>query len=182
MTVGDDTCADGQPATIRATSASHHAHQPASQASAVATPGSTGSTAAAASDSETSGGIAGSAATFAGTVQSATRPKWSQTIGAVTRPHAPATTRISQRRRLIGYASGTPDRRGTTTKIAATAANESWKPGSSADRGIHASRISAPTARACQRSRGRATIQAREARTPATAARTTDGCQPTARA
>ena len=35
--------------------------------------------------------------------------------------------------------------RGSTTKIAATAANESWNPGSSPDCGIHASRISAPT-------------------------------------
>ena len=43
--------------------------------------------------------------------------------------------------------------RGTATKIAATAANESWKPGSSSDVGIHAMSTSAPTARKCQRSR-----------------------------
>ena len=54
-------------------------------------PGRTGSIAAAASESPISGGIAGSAATFAGTVQSATVPKCSQTIGAVTTPHATAT-------------------------------------------------------------------------------------------
>ena len=70
MTAGDETCAEGQLATTRATSAIHHAHQPASHASAVAAPGSTGSIAAAASESEMSGGIAGSAATLAGTVQS----------------------------------------------------------------------------------------------------------------
>ena len=49
-----------------------------------------------------SGGIAGSAATFAGTVQSATRPKWSHTIGAVTSPQATATTRTSQKPRGTG--------------------------------------------------------------------------------
>ena len=72
--------------------------------------------------------------------------------------------------------------RGSTRKIAATAANDSWKPGSSADRGIQARSTSAPTASACQRSRGRATIHASDASVPATAARTTDGCQPTASA
>ena len=72
--------------------------------------------------------------------------------------------------------------RGSTRKIAATAAKDSWKPGSSADRGIHARSTSAPTASACQRSRGRATIHASDASVPATAARTTDGCQPTASA
>ena len=54
----------------------------------------------------------------------------------MTAPHATATTKTSQRPRGTGYASGTPATRGSTTKIAATAANESWKPGSSA-RGRH---------------------------------------------
>ena len=70
--------------------------------------------------------------------------------------------------------------RGTAAKIAATAANESWNPGSKIDVGIQASRTSAPRARKCQRSRGLATSQASEASAPATAARATEGCQPTA--
>ena len=36
MAAGDETCADGQLETTRATNASHQAHQPASQASEVA--------------------------------------------------------------------------------------------------------------------------------------------------
>ena len=67
-------------------------------------------------------------------------------------------------------------------KIAATAANESWKPGSSSERGVHASSTTAPTAIVCQRSLGRESSHASEARQPATAARTTEGCQPTASA
>src|SRR5262245_52871573 len=110
--------------------------------------------AAAPRDSAISGGIAGSAATFAGTVQSATAPRWSHTIGAVIAPQATATTVTSHTPLGTGYASGTPLVRGRVTKIAATAANDSWKPGSSADEGIQASRTSAPTASACQRSRG----------------------------
>ena len=102
MTIGEPTWAEGQSATTRATSAIHHAHQPASHARDVAAPGSTGSIAAAASESEMSGGIAGSAATLAGTVQTATVPKWSHTIGAVTRPHAQATTSTSQSPRGTG--------------------------------------------------------------------------------
>ena len=181
-TAGESTCAEGHPETTRATSAIHAAHHPASQASAAAAPGKTGSIAAAASASEMSGAMAGSAATFAGTVQSAIAPKWSQTIGAVTTPHAIATTKTSKGLRGTGYASGIPATRGSATKIAATAAKDSWKPGSSPELGIQARSTSAPTASACQRSRGRATIHASDASTPATAARTTDGCQPTASA
>ena len=62
----------------------------------------------------------------------------------------------------------------------ATATNESWNPGSSSDAGVQTSSTSAPSARKCQRSRGLATSHASEASTPATPARTTDGCQPTA--
>ena len=67
-------------------------------------------------------------------------------------------------------------------KIAATAANESWNPGSSSERGVHASSTTAPIAIVCQRSLGRDSSHASDARQPATAARTTDGCQPTASA
>ena len=65
--------------------------------------------------------------------------------------------------------------------MAATAANESWNPGSSRLYGFHASNTAAPTSRKYQRSRGREASQASEARPPATPARTTEGCQPTAR-
>ena len=99
---GERSSAAGQPETTRATSAIHAAHQPASHANAAAAPGKTGSIAAAASASPMSGGIAGSAATLAGTVQSASAPKWSQTIGAVTTPQATATTVTSQSRRGTG--------------------------------------------------------------------------------
>ena len=56
------------------------------------------------------------------------------------------------------------------------------EPGSSAADGVHARRTSAPTAIACHRSLGLAVIHPSDARIPATAARTTDGCQPTASA
>ena len=41
---------------------------------------------------------------------------------------------VPEPRAAPGYASGTPATRGSTTKIAATAANDSWKPGSSPER------------------------------------------------
>src|SRR5580765_6916877 len=65
-------------------------------------------------------------------------------------------------------------------KIAATAANESWKPGSNKVYGFHASRTSAPRSQKCQRSAGRAASQASETSAPDTPARRTDGCAPTA--
>jgi hypothetical protein len=85
-----------------ATKAIHAAHQPESHANATAAPGSTGSIAAAARARPISGGIAGSATTFAGTVQTATAPKWSQTMGAVTAPQATATATRSQSPRGTG--------------------------------------------------------------------------------
>src|SRR5450759_4666196 len=67
----------------------------------------------------------------------------------------------------------------TVTKMAMTAANESWKPGSKSERGFQTSNVRAPSSRKYQRSRGRAANQASEASDPATAALTTDGCKPT---
>jgi hypothetical protein len=64
--------------------------------------------------------------------------------------------------------------------MAATAANESWKPGSSSEYGFQPSSTTAPASRKYQRSLGRAASQASEASAPATPARTTEGCQPTA--
>ena len=96
-------------------------------------------------------------------------------------PHAAATATVTAAERGSGYPSSTRTRRGTSTKIAATAANESWKPGSSSEYGFQTRSTSAPSSSMYQRSRGRASSQASEAIAPATPARTTEGCQPTAR-
>ena len=127
-------------------------------------------------------GIAGSASAFAGTVQSGIVPNCSHRIGAVTRPQAAEMPTTSTTFPGTGYPSCHRRRRGIVRKIAATAANESWNPGSRSDRGVQASSTTAPIAIVCQRSLGRESSHATEARQPATAARTTDGCQPTARA
>ncbi len=79
-----------------------------------------------------------------------------------------------------GYPSSRRSSGGTRTKIAATAAKESWKPGSRRLYGFHASSTAAPSRRKYQRSRGREASHASEASAPATPALTTDGCQPTA--
>ena len=68
------------------------------------------------------------------------------------------------------------------TRIAATAANESWNPGSSTVGGRHASSIRAPSAIACQPSVRRDASTATHATAPATVALATDGSQPTASA
>src|SRR5436189_69162 len=93
-------------------------------------------------------------------------------------PHAPETATTSASECGTGYPANVCWRRGTTTKIAATAAKESWNPASSSEYGLHASRSAAPRSRKYQRSLGLDASQASEARTPATPARTTDGCQP----
>ena len=181
-TRGEDTCACGNDATRRAENASHAAHQPASHDSATAAAGSTGAMTAAARPSPSSRGIAGSASAFAGTVHSGTTPNCSHRIGAVTRPQAPEMPTIS----TSFHGSGQPSRqrrsRGTVSRIAATAAKESWNPGSSSERGVHASSTSAPRASTCHRSLGRDASHASDATQPAIAARTTDGCHPTASA
>src|SRR5215211_5594345 len=64
--------------------------------------------------------------------------------------------------------------------MAATAANDSWKPGSNSVYGFHARSTSAPSRKKCQRSTGRAASHASETRAPETPARMTDGCAPTA--
>ena len=100
---------------------------------------------------------------------------------------APLRLRMRPRRRPLPPPPAATDiprvaacRRGTSVKIAATAANESWKPGSSRLYGLQASSTSAPSSRNHQRSRSRAQIHASDASAPATPARTTDGCAPTA--
>ena len=98
-------------------------------------------------------------------------PKWKRTIGAVASPHARRPPMHPQRLAVPESRPTTCEHAGRATKIAATAANESWKPGSSTAVGIHARSTSAPTARKCQRSRGRAVSQASDASAPATPAR-----------
>ena len=134
-TDADEICAPGNRATSRAHSAIHAAAQPASPANATAAAGSTGATIAAASPRPSNGATAGSASAFANTVQSGTRWKSSHRIGLVTVPQA-IETAIAARsilgsRNGRGRSSSRRSSQGTQTKIAPTAANESWKPGSS---------------------------------------------------
>jgi hypothetical protein len=109
-----------------------------------------------------------------------TAPKWRNAIGAVARPQAVDTATTSASGRGIGYPSSNRSRRGAPTKIATTAAKDSWNPGSRREYGFHASSTTAPASRKYHRSRGRAVSQANDTSEPATLARTTDGCQPTA--
>ena len=67
---------------------------------------------------------------------------------------------------------------GRATKIAATAANDNWKPASRSVYGFQASSTNAASSRKCQRSRCRAVSHASEPSAPTTPARTTDGCAP----
>ena len=175
-------CALGRSATTRATSSSQAAAQPASDARPAAAAGETGSTIAA-SEPETENERCGQERDDVR--EHRVRRRLAEVEEDDRSRREPARERDGER---VGDAARAPDSRraalrtrGTATKIAATAANESWKPGSSSAVGIHAMSTSAPTARKCQRSLGRAASQARDASPPATPARTTDGCQPTAR-
>jgi hypothetical protein len=78
------------------------------------------------------GATTGAAAAFAGTVRSGIWWNWSHEIGAVASPHAAETETVVRRARGPGYPSSSRPIRGARTKIAITAANESWKPGSRA--------------------------------------------------
>ena len=66
-------------------------------------------------------------------------------------------------------------------KIATTAANESWNPGSSTAHGSSQRQPAAATERTCQRATGRLASQASATTTPVTPARTTDAPGPTTR-
>ena len=63
-----------------------------------------------------------------------------------------------------GYPSSARTTRGVTTKIDATAANESWKPASKSAYGFQPRSTAAPTSSACHRSRSRPASQASEPR------------------
>src|SRR4029453_3223390 len=175
------TWAPGTAATACAQAARYAAHHPLSPASAAAAGGETGPTSAAANASPSRGGTAGAASAFAGTVNKGTAWNCSQRIGAVATPHAADTATTPASLAGTGNPSSRPRSGGTSTKIAATAAKESWKPGSSSVYGFHARRTRAPRRKKCQRSTGRAASQARETSAPDTPARMTEGCAPTAR-
>jgi hypothetical protein len=164
----------------RAQAARYAASKPFIQARAAATGGATGATIAVTSAIPRRGATTGAASAFAGIEYSGTTPNCMSRIGAVATPHAPETATTSARERGTGYPANDCCRRGTTTKIAATAANESWKPASSSEYGLQASRSAAPRSRKYQRSLGREASHASEASAPATPARTTEGCHPTA--
>ncbi len=88
--------------------------------------------------------------TFAGTVTSEIWWNWNHVTGAVASPHAVETPATCASGRGTGYPSSARTTRGVTTKIAATAANESWKPASRSEYGFQARRTAAPTSSACQ--------------------------------
>ena len=119
----------------------------------MAPPGAMRPSPAVANASASSTGIAGSARAFAGTPRSGKYPNSSQTIGAVTRlqPSETATPSCT----LCGSSNGSSRRAilGTMVKIAATATNDSWKPGSYTSYGFQASNATAPSSSACHASR-----------------------------
>ena len=80
---------------------------------------------------------------------------------------------------MNGRPSSASRNRGAIRMIAATAANDSWKPGSSRLYGFTQSSTASPAAYRCHGSDGRDSSQAADASTPATPARTTDGDGPT---
>ena len=147
---------------------------------ATVAPGATGQSAQAASASHRSGATAGSASRFAGRLATSdVRPK------------------MHERDRRGGERAGERDREraaeperhgralepradaGARPWIAATAANESWKPGPMTAHGSSASTAAAASASRCQGSRAEPISQASETSTPVAAARTTDGPPPT---
>ncbi len=95
-------------------------------------------------------------------------------------PQAAEIATGARSREGSGYPSSTRWKRGTSRKIESTAANDSWKPGSSAFEGFQARSTIAATSSEYQRSRSRPLSHAMDASDPATPARITDGCGPTA--
>jgi hypothetical protein len=112
-------------ANARAQSATSQAPQPLSWAIAPATDGATGATAAVRSARPSTSTTTGTATTLAGTVTSEIWWNWNQVTGAVARPHAVDTPMSCASSCDTGYPSSARTTRGVTTKIDATAANES---------------------------------------------------------
>src|SRR5215211_1177229 len=114
----------------RAHAATYAASQPFAHAIASARCGKTGSTAVHASAVPSSGATAGQARALAGTEYTGTEPNWSHRIGAVAKPQPADTASTSASFVGTGYPSRRRPSAGTATKMAATAENDSWKPGS----------------------------------------------------
>ena len=110
---------------MRAHTATNQAPQPSSCAIAAETGGATGATTAVRSASPSTSTTTGTATTFAGTVTSEIWWNWNQVTGAVARPHAVETPMSCASARGTGYPSSARTTRGVTTKIDATAANDS---------------------------------------------------------
>ena len=178
--VGERICAPGRPPKTRAHAARYAASQPFAHARATASGAATGARTAQTSASPSIGATASVAAAFAGTVRSGTWWNWNHEIGAVASPHAAEIATAPRSQPGSGYPSSHSAKRGATRKIASTAANDSWKPGSRALYGLHASRTIAVTSRAWRASRCRPVSQASDPSAPAIPARSTDGCGPTA--
>src|SRR5947208_6068792 len=173
--------APGSPPMTRAQVAMYAASQPFVHARTDATGGTNGAASADANASPRSGTIAGAASAFAGIVSTDSAWNWTHITGAVASPHAADTAMASRNQSGIGYPTRARCRGGTSTKIAVTATNDSWKPASNSVYGFHASNASAPSSRKCQRSAIRAVSHASETSAPAIPARITEGCGPTAR-
>src|SRR5205823_9677803 len=139
-----------------------------------------GATTAPMSASASIGPTTGATTAFAGTASIEIAWNWIHITGAVAMPHAAETAVASASHLGNGYPSSHRRRRGTSTKIASTATNDSSKPASNSVYGFQASSAAPPTSRKCQRSVIRALSHASEPSTPAIPARTTDGCGPTA--
>ena len=80
----------------------------------------------------------------------------------------------------MGYPSSARVSGPPSTKIATTAANDSWNPASNSVYGFQASNTIAAKSSTCHASFDLPSSHAIDTAEPATAARTTDGCGPTA--
>ena len=123
-------------ANARAHAATNQAPQPLSCAIAAATGRATGATTAVRSARPSTSTTTGTATTFAGTVTSEIWRNWNHVTGAVASPHAVDTPMSCASPWDTGYPSSARTTRGVTTKIDATAANESWKPASNSAYGF----------------------------------------------
>ena len=130
--VGERICAPGSPPKKRAHAARYAASQPFAHARATASGAATGARTAQTRVSPSIGATASAAAAFAGTVTSGIWWNWNHEIGAVASPHTAEIATAPRSQPGSGYPSSHTVNRGARKKIASTAANESWKPGSSA--------------------------------------------------
>ena len=112
-------------ANARAHRATSQAPQPLSCAIAAATGGATGAMTAVRSARQSTSTTIGTATTFAGTVTSEIWWNWNHVTGAVAIPHAVDTPMSCASACDTEYPSSAWTTRGVTTKIDATAANES---------------------------------------------------------